>query len=61
METHLSTFFIYRTIIVLILIVMEDTHGARCFITRNYVNLVLILIVMEDTHGVQGVLSQGIM
>ena len=38
---------------VLILIVMEDTHGVGEIINDYLSNkFVLILIIMEDTHGV---------
>ena len=36
---------------VLILIVMEDTHGAANIFRNEKSIHVLILIVMEDTHG----------
>ena len=40
-------------ITVLILIVMEDTHGVMKDLRLNKrYGVVLILIVMEDTHGV---------
>ena len=38
--------------IVLILIIMEDTHGARLKGKWLRIEPVLILIIMEDTHGV---------
>ena len=37
---------------VLILIIMEDTHGAYHVEHDSYYYHVLILIIMEDTHGV---------
>ena len=37
---------------VLILIIMEDTHGVRKSKQPDHLRLVLILIIMEDTHGV---------
>ena len=38
---------------VLILIIMEDTHGAICVLNHFKCSFqVLILIIMEDTHGV---------
>ena len=37
--------------IVLILIIMEDTHGGAYLIIYTYQIFVLILIIMEDTHG----------
>ena len=43
---------------VLILIVMEDTHGDRRSIFGN-VCKVLILIVMEDTHGVHKIMRKN--
>ena len=36
---------------VLILIVMEDTHGEQVINSKDSMSSVLILIVMEDTHG----------
>ena len=37
---------------VLILIIMEDTHGASLIMFHQWkFPLVLILIIMEDTHG----------
>ena len=36
---------------VLILIIMEDTHGEAGFSTSCCGRGVLILIIMEDTHG----------
>ena len=37
---------------VLILIIMEDTHGEPTFASIKRLSLkVLILIIMEDTHG----------
>ncbi len=38
--------------LVLILIVMEDTHEERLFFAISLQRKVLILIVMEDTHEV---------
>ena len=41
--------------VVLILIIMEDTHGVDEFLyLLCYSNHVLILIIMEDTHGASG-------
>ena len=37
--------------LVLILIIMEDTHGVQVGNAYKLVGLVLILIIMEDTHG----------
>ena len=37
--------------VVLILIIMEDTHGVTMRILMMIYDLVLILIIMEDTHG----------
>ena len=42
---------------VLILIVMEDTHGAYLHTLSALPNNVLILIVMEDTHGVGEIIN----
>ena len=42
---------INNTKAVLILIIMEDTHGVSFLLKINKPNIVLILIVMEDTHG----------
>ena len=40
---------------VLILIIMEDTHGDKIVgVTANRRYCVLILIIMEDTHGALG-------
>ena len=36
---------------VLILIIMEDTHGGLSKISMKATEYVLILIIMEDTHG----------
>ena len=36
---------------VLILIIMEDTHGVNSLIIQKVCFKVLILIIMEDTHG----------
>ena len=36
---------------VLILIIMEDTHGESLIIIHLIILMVLILIIMEDTHG----------
>ena len=36
---------------VLILIIMEDTHGANKPLETKKFTIVLILIIMEDTHG----------
>ena len=36
---------------VLILIIMEDTHGVFGLLVLVIAILVLILIIMEDTHG----------
>ena len=41
-----------RNMLVLILIVMKDTHGAAKDVKNIIANFVLILIVMKDTHGV---------
>ena len=41
----------YTLNLVLILIIMEDTHGVYQF-DHIQINSVLILIIMEDTHGV---------
>ena len=40
-----------RVLTVLILIVMEDTHGVDKNVHIDKIKNVLILIVMEDTHG----------
>ena len=45
--TNLSKVFVS----VLILIIMEDTHGATKESVNGVKNVVLILIIMEDTHG----------
>ena len=37
---------------VLILIIMEDTHGVEFYYGIYRKHKVLILIIMEDTHGV---------
>ena len=37
--------------VVLILIIMEDTHGVRKKLRNMLFSCVLILIIMEDTHG----------
>ena len=37
---------------VLILIIMEDTHGGSERLPKACCHKVLILIIMEDTHGV---------
>ena len=47
----LFSHLIFIVMIVLILIVMEDTHGVCKFGIRASNRKVLILIVMEDTHG----------
>ena len=36
---------------VLILIIMEDTHGEKAHPALKLIYYVLILIIMEDTHG----------
>ena len=40
---------------VLILIIMEDTHGVEWGprLKDKWLRIVLILIIMEDTHGVK--------
>ena len=40
-------------LMVLILIIMEDTHGALGTKKASIYKNVLILIIMEDTHGEQ--------
>ena len=40
-----------KKLIVLILIIMEDTHGAENLCAFQLLFQVLILIIMEDTHG----------
>ena len=44
--------YLLKALIVLILIIMEDTHGAISnFSLFTSFSFVLILIIMEDTHG----------
>ena len=45
-----------REIDVLILIIMEDTHGVEVIAILLTPTIVLILIIMEDTHGVNKIL-----
>ena len=45
------TFWVQHLLKVLILIIMEDTHGGLTLLSMIILNLVLILIIMEDTHG----------
>ena len=46
--------------VVLILIIMEDTHGGEPSNTNLGGLVVLILIIMEDTHGGLGMCRQQI-
>ena len=48
---HVSLNITFETL-VLILIIMEDTHGAAVDTRLSEETRVLILIIMEDTHGV---------
>ena len=49
MESFAPTAFLQ--VGVLILIIMEDTHGGVLLWNLMRTNRVLILIIMEDTHG----------
>ena len=48
--SYFNSFFSYYE--VLILIIMEDTHGELRTLLKVHKRKVLILIIMEDTHGV---------
>ena len=51
MERFATNFFRYKKSKVLILIIMEDTHGGYQIFSSEKSKYVLILIIMEDTHG----------
>ena len=59
MEALKLVYYVDTHIKVLILIIMEDTHGGFIINTIINDNIVLILIIMEDTHGVVGDKPKG--
>ena len=51
MELSRKAAYTKKSIDVLILIIMEDTHGVKVELQAGDTITVLILIIMEDTHG----------